>query len=181
MSSYLTIDPGLKNCGVLLLTVRETKEGIRSDILWALTGDLSGKVNPDKERAHEFFSGVLESVGRILREREIHLTKVLIEFQPPLNVVRNPALVRWNSWVEAYSVAFFQGVSLSLDGSKVPIEYVHSNSVRRHFDIQGGTHSVNKSLSLTTARSFLTDPSLIKTDHLADCVLMGVFDFKKGK
>jgi hypothetical protein len=175
IKTFLAIDPGLKNTGFVLQRVKRDRMGkAQSDILFRTVEDLSGKVNPDMERARVVFGGVFETALKILKDRGFTLDKVLIEFQPPLNTRTNPALVRWNSWIEGYAVSFFQTVALA------PVFYVHSSCVKRFFDIATGNYGMNKRLVIRTAKEYLTTPALVKTDHEADCVLMAIYEFQKG-
>lgn len=181
MGVYLVIDPGLKNCGVVLVEVEGVgPEGrVQATILWSRVMNLSGKVNPDKDKALAMFKDMYRAVYGTLGKMGKILDKVLVEFQPPLATRANPALVRWNSWVEAYTVGFFQEKDWPLN-VKVPVVYIHSGPLKRHFDITTGSHYQNKSLALGKARSFLADPETLETDHEADCVLMGIYEFLRN-
>jgi hypothetical protein len=179
--TYLVVDPGLKNCACSLVTIRTEgpDQVVHAEIPWTLTLDLSGKVNPDKDKAHAGFNCVYERASEVIQRLHVQLDTVLVEFQPPINVRTNPALARWNSWVEAYAVAFFQGKTFP-NSPPAPVKYVHSAALKRFFDIQGGSHTVNKTLALHTARSFLAPGYQLQTDHVADCVLMAIYEFKRG-
>jgi hypothetical protein len=176
MRTYITVDPGLKNLAICLVQV--WTEGPTSEtqaqLLYNKIFDLSGKPNPNKERARIVFPQAAHEIAQIIGQKSIAIEQVLIEFQPPLATRANPALVRWNTWVEAYAVAFFAHCPIL---PPIPITYVHPSSVKRHFDITSGIHHVNKSLALARARCFLQGP--LKTDHEADCVLMAIFQFTR--
>jgi hypothetical protein len=166
---FLVIDPGLKHCGVGI--VRKTPNlapdaPLTVELLWSTVGDLSGRVNPDKEKARDL-------AYTIHREAEARgVTDVLIEFQPPLRTCANPALVRWNSWIEGFFVGYFTG--------EYPISYVHSCALKRKLKITTmGAHHLNKQMSLISARNYVSTE--IRTDHEADCVLMAVYQLVTGR
>jgi hypothetical protein len=175
MSLYLAVDPGLQHTAFVLLEIR--REGPSREIhvynLWSMVASMKGELNPDKERARTVCQAALHGLQTVLDQSGKQLNTILVEFQPPLNTRTNPALVRWNCWIEGYIVAFFQAAL-----PMIPVLYAHSSAVKRFFDIASGQYSVNKSLSLAKANSFLgTHP--VKTDHEADCVLMGVYEFQR--
>lgn len=162
---YLVVDPGLRNTAICLIEVT----GERAEVVLARVGDLSGQTNPFPDSARLFFKGFELSAKEFL----INDVTVIIEFQPPLNTLKNPALVRWNSWIEGFAIGYFQAVDWPVTG--VTFRYAHSNSVKAYFNIRGGSHSRNKRLALDKARTFLADPKSVKTDHEADCVLMALY------
>lgn len=164
MTIYLSIDPGLKHTCVSIVRVGQGEHHPEASVLWSEVYNFSGQVNPDKDKAHESTTEIQTVINQLGEPVE----KILIEFQPPINVNRNPALARWNSWIEGYFVSEFKSW---------PMEYVHPYGLKRHFDIVGGSHSVNKSLVLTKSKEFLDIP--VKTDHEADCVLMCVYQYQK--
>lgn len=166
---YLTIDPGLKHTCVSLVSIGIGPEGtIKALVIWTKTFDLSGKVNPDITKAQD----AINSIKWEAITPGDQIDEILIEFQPPINVIRNPALTRWNSWIEGY----FIGALLPLC---LPINYVHPNGMKQKLCIRGGSHQVNKTLALHKAREYLSDLSIIRSDHEADCVLMGVYQYMK--
>lgn len=162
--TYLVVDPGLKNCGASVFTIAEAEEGIDVDIHWSAVYDLSGeKVNPSMEKANDFFEEMDE-----MAEEYGPVDFVIVEYQPPLNLIGNPTLVRWNSWLEG----FFVG-RLSVDHTVI---YSYSATVKRYFNISGGNHAVNKRLAVRKARFYVPG---VRTDHEADCLLMGIHHFEK--
>ena len=182
MNTFLVIDPGLKHTCALLVSVRQ--EGPDSEIWceihWATVVDLSGQVNPDKDKAQREMDWIWHSVGRQLEVKGLSLAKVVVEFQPPLNTRTNCALVRWNSWIEGFVVAFFSNKTW-VNNAPAPVVYVHSSGVKRFFDISSGAHYVNKKLAIERAQCFVKDKSLIGSDHAADCVLMAIYEFKRAR
>lgn len=160
---FLAIDPGLKNCAAVLCEVwseGETQE-VHVETMWSQVWDLSGEMNPDFRKAQEFGE---ELVTLLANFREVDA--VLIEYQPPLNVFNNPALVRWNSWMEGFLFGYLQ--------PEAHVKHSFSSAVKKFFHIQGGNHTVNKRLTLRKAKEYIKD---VKTDHEADCILMCVYEF----
>jgi hypothetical protein len=177
MKHYLTIDPGLKHlafCLVRVWTQGPDKE-LKVRLVWEHVYDVSGQVNPDKDIARRVFIEVGQILGKRITEGLV-IDQVLVEFQPPLATRANPALVRWNTWVEAYAVSFFHHTTVL---PEIPVSYIHSAAMKRRFDISTGQYHLNKQMSCQKARSFVDDPGVIKNDHQADCVLMAVFEFLK--
>lgn len=163
--TYVAMDPGLKHCGVAILNVTQS-EATRPtvEILWSETYDLSGaKTNPDSEKARELGDDILE---KLFEFQPIDV--VLIEYQPPLNTLANPALVRWNSWIEGFLFGYLS--------SHYYVRHSYPSSVKRFFNIQGGNHRVNKRLVERKAREFVSG---LTSDHEADCVLMSLYDYMK--
>lgn len=168
--NFLAIDPGLRNCAAVLCEVsrdRETKE-VSVKVIWSVVRDLrSKKTNPDYSKGAEF----AEEVSVVLSSLE-DVAGVLIEYQPPMNVKRNPALVRWNSSIEG----FFFGYLIR----NFPVKHVYSSVVKKFFRIASGGHGLNKSLAKEKAKEFIDKSETRKmTDHEADCILMCVFEFIK--
>ena len=160
--TYLAIDPGLRNCGAAIVMI----DGDTISIPWSRVYDLSGeKTNPDMEKAADFGEEILE----VLDEYE-PIDCVLIEYQPPMNTIGNPALVRWNSWIEG----FFFGTLRR----EFTVRHSYSSSVKHFFNIQGGNHRVNKHLVKRKVREYIAG---IKTDHECDCILMALYDYKRGQ
>lgn len=158
---YLCIDPGLKNCGAVILRQREgetEKPNPQMEVLWSMVGDVSGKVNPDITRANDMGHWV-ETVAM-----SKNVSIVLVEYQPPLRTKANPALVRWNSWIEGFWFGFLS--------KSFPVKRVFSNAIKRRLGIASGMYHINKGLAMEKAREH-TDYH-IKSDHEADCVLMAV-------
>lgn len=155
---YLCFDPGLRHCAAIICDVSEdTNRESKVEIVWAKVFDLDGPVKPDQERALAMMCEVFDK-GRP--------DQVLIEFQPPINGVRNPALIRWNSWVEGYIIGFW----------REPVTYIHSNGLKKYFGITSGAHSTNKQRAVKMAEEYC---GLKLVDHLADCVLMAVYHWEK--
>ncbi len=164
---YLTIDPGLRNTCAMLVEVRMDDQGVITAMpLWTNTYDLSGFINPMIERAAEMSKEIIDNMDVVKSEIEA----IVVEFQPPIFISRNPAIVRWNSWIEAWVIA-------SLRGYGKQIYYVHPNGMKLRFDIRGGDHALNKTLAKKRARDFLVKGSKIRQDHEADCLLMGIHQF----
>lgn len=167
--TYLAIDPGLRNTCISLITVGrlDPKKDPIATVHWSTTFDLSGKVNPQVESAEMALSQVKSNLAQ---EEEKPI--MVIEFQPPLFIARNPALVRWNSWIEGYFIAGLR---------ELDIRYAHPNGMKRKFDIVGGSHAVNKRLAIEKAKTFLPqeEAKSVKTDHFADTILMAVYQFLK--
>jgi hypothetical protein len=167
---YLAIDPGLKNTCVTLSSLGLDYNGeIEGCIWWTSTANLEGQVNPDKERAKIFFEKILEYVSVYLAPSDV---MVLVEFQPPINLQRNPVLIRWNSWIEAYSISFFE-----TRGFKV--EYIFPATMKKHFGIASTSHYKNKKQAIKAAEKYMIEEKRQEigtlSDHAADCFLMAVY------
>jgi hypothetical protein len=172
--TVLSVDPGLKHTCFVLMKITKNEEGYTSvNVLWKKVYDLSGKVNPCPDKAHSMMINVYCETEHLWAESDAegHKRLVLVEFQPPLNTRTNPALVRWNSWVEAFVVSYFRTEPEFL------VDYAHPNGVKRHFDIRSGDYHTNKSLALIRARTLVKDAHSVKSDHEADCVLIGAWYF----
>ena len=174
-ANYLVIDPGLKNTASVLMTITQESQDERPNVylLKVVMGNMEGEVNPDKDLANVYFRKVMDEVKGMVDPP----FSIIVEFQPPLNTLRNPALVRWNSWVEAYAVCFFQGVVWGRLAHKVaPVHYVHSNGVKGFFEVRAKDYHLNKMMSIRKANEYIVGEKA-QTDHVSDCVLMGLFYF----
>jgi hypothetical protein len=138
-----------------------------TDVLWSSVHDLSGSVNPELHRARAAFEQAWAGMAAVLSRSGERVDITLVEFQPPL-AAGGLRLVRWNSWIEAYAIAFFQDHS-----GEVLLS--HSPAVKRYFDVCSGSHALNKKLAVEKAREFAPG---VRTDHEADCILMAVFFLK---
>lgn len=165
MNCYiLAIDPGLKHTCVCLMTPTfEEDYEIKWKLLWSVTGDLSGEINPCPETTLRFLDKVRERLGDIN-------PVVVIEYQPPLNTARNPALVRWNAWIEGCLTGYWLGQGYSVD-------YSYPNPVKMYFDIRTGSYYHNKQEALRKAREYVS----VRSDHEADCVLMAIYWWEKRR
>ena len=156
----LAIDPGLKNFGAVLLEDIPNTPYVSIINYWE--ENLSGRINPDPDRMKE----VMDDFMSLVPSNAV----VLIEYQPPLNTNKNPALVRWNSWIEGYLMGFLT--------PRFETHIVYPISVKHHFGTLTGDYRLNKQVALAKANELLEVPIL--SDHLADCVLMGVYWLEKG-
>lgn len=166
---FLSIDPGLKNCAAVIVEVTGlTREGLHAHVIWTRTGDLSGPTNPCPSQARDFADLVLENCL-------VHdVRDMVIEYQPPINTRRNPALVRYNSWVEAFMIGYF--------GSRIgwTVNYTHANAVKKKFDIAARDYRTNKRLAIIRAATFMEPGCAPTTDHVADCVLIAVYFYGRS-
>lgn len=177
---FLSVDPGLTNAAVVLVDVDMDLDGSpRAEILWKGTGDFkTDKTNPDPEKASSFFREVSESLKALAFFKgfkdlpEIH---VVVEYQPPIFVARNCAIVRWNTWVEAYAMAYFK------ETHNFPVHYVYPANVKTHFEIASKSYVTNKNLAVIKAKTFSVNPRDITSDHYADAILNAIYFYLKSK
>ena len=94
----------------------------------------------------------------------------VLEYQPPLATRQNPGLVRNNTFIEAF-------VQCWIMEQGFPFKKVAPASVKRHFNFPkaqyGGQYHSNKRYSISQARLILG--GMWVNDHIADCVLNGVY------
>jgi len=99
-----------------------------------------------------------------------HQTLWVLEYQPPLATRANPGLVRQNTFVEAFLQCW-----MMTEG--VRFRKVAPASVKRHFSFpKSETHQQyysNKHVSKEKVREMLGGVRV--NDHIADCVLNGVY------
>ena len=165
----LSIDPGLKHTATVITYVYFSPKGKSVDcveVVWSHVWDLSGDVNPSPPHAQTMMEAVMPKIDMY------HVTDFVIEFQPPINTRTNPALVRWNSWVEAYVVGY-----LASKGHQTV--YSHPNSVKQYFQIAAKSHYANKELSIMKAQEYTIINRGDLSDHETDCVLMAIMHVGK--
>lgn len=164
----IAVDPGLKNTCISLVEVNLHKLGPNSRLLYSKVGDLTGIPAPNVDSAKTFFNVAEIEIRCILRDLGNPPCHVVVEFQPPINH-RKMVLIRWNSWIEGYALCFFQ-----TGGWKV--NYSFPSAVKRHFCIASTEYKTNKALSILKAKQLCDTPELIKQDHVADCILMAIYE-----
>lgn len=171
MAVYIVIDPGLKNCCVVLLFIDEKNSG-STKIMYVNVGDLSKKKALDDKKAIEFFTSVTRFIHDIISEHKLldegEKPLVIVEYQPPLRTMANCGLVRINSWIEGFVTGYFSG-----DGYKVI--KVFPSVVKKFWNVASGEYHVNKRLAILKAVEIVDNPDLIDSDHVADCVLNGSY------
>lgn len=173
MVVYLVVDPGLKNCCVILLHIDENKSG-STKLMYVNTGDLSKKKSLDDKKAVEFFDLVLLKTNEII-EIENLLEKgdkpvVIIEYQPPLRTMANCGLVRINSWIEGFVIGYFSGREYN-------VIKVYPSVVKKFWNVASGEYHVNKRLAIMKAAEMIDNPEKIDSDHIADCILNGCYHY----
>lgn len=160
MVLYIVIDPGLRNCCCVFLSVDDITE--EATILHTETGDFVTDKHLDDKKVVKFFVSIIEKVT------EHQKPTVIVEYQPPLRTMANCGLVRSNSWVEGFVVGFFSGQGY-------PVEKVYPSTVKAFWKISSGDYNTNKRLSVIKAQEMVENNELITTDHVADCVLNGCY------
>lgn len=173
---YLAIDPGLRNCAAVIVEVKRGdplwgrgSPPVSAKLLWSRVASLhvDSGTNPGDSLAEQFGEEVLSAV-----RTHGPIRRVLVEYQPPLNTASNPALVRWNSWIEGFYLAWFKAAGFDT-------KRAYSASVRHFFRIEGRTHAVNKRLSVIKALTYLEmemDEEQSLSDHEADGILMAIYE-----
>jgi hypothetical protein len=139
-----------------------------SEILYSKTFDLShsddlSSFRPGLRAALSMKLEILDVI------RDFKVSHVLVEYQPPINRARMLSLIRWNSWVEGYLF----GVC---DSSMVRYSHSSPADVKKYFKIKERQYHKRKMACVKKARELLPHETQIRSDHVADCVLM-IFHF----
>ena len=164
----VSFDPGVSNFGVAGLSISDE----RTYLEFQKTFDIRGQVRDlDPEKLHEVLDEVDQLVGVMEHKYKMeNETLWVLEYQPPLATRQNPGLVRNNTFIEAF-------VQCWIMEQGFPFKKVAPASVKRHFNFPkaqyGGQYHSNKRYSISQARLILG--GVWVNDHIADCVLNGVY------
>jgi hypothetical protein len=102
----------------------------------------------------------------------------VIEYQPPLNTLSNPGLVRKNTWVEAFLDTWARLHHI------IPT-YVYPASVKKYWNFPKLTdnrqYKSNKTVSKELAQEKCRGLDMVLDDHVSDCILNGLFLVNKDR
>lgn len=173
------IDPGITNLAASFILVRSTEKPIP---LGFVTWDVSqnkGRLLP------EALAAVTQDIKQIIRyyTAEAYYSwpslsaacpqvRWVIEYQPPINVKQNPALIRNNTYVEAYLSA--------VAGSELAIVMPASVKVWLLGCKAPSTYRSNKQLAIASIKEIYPSIDMGKEDHWCDGLLNSMFWYFKS-
>lgn len=166
----ISFDPGVVHLGVAAVLI---PKGGFPKMEWSKTWNVKGeKRSPDPILMLEMME-VIEGV-----EREICGTKGVtdpvwvIEYQPPLNTLRNPGLVRMNTWVEAFLETWCRV-------KRKHVRIVYSCAVKKKYSFpivgRGRQYRANKANVKKIVKALVACPKRGVSEHVADCLLNGLY------
>jgi hypothetical protein len=173
----VSFDPGTTHLAYVVALAYVEPEGVELYPLKQEVLDVTSESRaPDPFLLDLMWASVMETV-RVNYIHPVENCYIFIEYQPPLNTLSNPGLVRKNTWVEAYleTRARHCGIEYSIVASsavKKWFRFPHVDKARQYVS--------NKKVSVEMAKMFLTGPlSMRMNDHIADCILNAVYGITK--
>jgi hypothetical protein len=166
----ISFDPGVVHLGVAAVVI---PEGDLPKMEWSKTWNVKGeKRSPDPILMLAMMEVIEEVEKEICEKRGIEDAMWVIEYQPPLNTVKNPGLVRMNTWVEAFLETWCRV-------KQKRVRIVASSAVKRKFSFplvgRDRQYKANKVNGKKIAKALVACPKRGISEHVADCLLNGLY------
>ena len=172
----VSFDPGTANLAHIIAKVSQAPwlESPTLELWEAAVSNVSTRAHsPDITRLLDLVRRIELSVAAALESYKMLPTSVIwvIEYQPPLNTLSNPGLVRKNTWVEAFlqTYAHVKDHAVSIVASSAVKQWFRFPKVER-----SRQYASNKTFAIEAATQFL-GANRIPNDHVADCVLNAIY------
>lgn len=166
-SVIISIDPGISHLAIVIGKATDLGSEIKFEIISEKTANIGGSTCPDPQKLVR----VVEEIAR--QVADIPNPVWVIEYQPPLNTFSNPGLVRKNTWVEAFFITWCLSKGFRY-------KVVASSAVKSFFQFPKSEprsqYQSNKKNAVRIAEELIGQK--VPNDHIADCILNGVYAFQ---
>lgn len=167
---YLTIDPGILEMGVAVLSINKEHTQILESLLMDVQSESKNSHHSkiDNEKLVRAIEEIV-LIAKFYSVDEIIIEKQILIWNPKTKKKMGSVTL---CWLEGA----LYGALCNPNSKKKPI-CLPIVEVKKHFNICKGSYIPNKKASLRTAN--LICDGVVPNDHIADCILMAVYFYER--